>query len=236
MTQDPSFQEPDRPPTPSDVDRPLFSSRASMLFRWGLIGAVVLVTASGIVAPAYFHSASWEGIGFAPAQPLPFSHELHAGELRIDCRNCHATVETSAFAGLPATETCMACHSQLLTPASALQPLMASDAYRMPLQWVRVTRLPDHVYFDHSIHVGKGVSCISCHGEVGKMAVLSQREALTMRWCLDCHRNPGPRLTSSRGIFAATMPTSRSGPPPAEMLRFYHIHTENLTNCSTCHH
>jgi len=195
----------------------------------------MLVTVSGIVASAYFHSAAWEGIGSAPVQPVPFSHRLHAGELRIDCRFCHMTVGTSAFAGLPATETCLACHSQLpVTPA--LQAVVASDARRVPLQWTRVTRLPDHVFFDHGIHVSKGVGCISCHGEVGKMAVLAQREPLTMRWCLDCHRNPGPRLTSSRGIFAATMPTSRSGPPPAEMLRFYHIHTENLTNCSTCHH
>lgn len=236
MTPAPSSEEPNRPPESPGADCPLFSARMSTLFRWGLIGAVVLVTASGILASAYFHSASWEGIGFARAQPVPFSHELHAGELRIDCRNCHTTVETSAFAGLPATETCLACHSQLLTAAPALQPVMASDARRVPLQWIRVTRLPDHVYFDHSIHVSKGVSCISCHGEVGKMAVLTQREPLTMRWCLDCHRNPGPRLRSSSGIFAATTPAPRSGPPPAELLRFYQVHTENLTNCSTCHH
>ena len=227
--------EPDRSTGQPVTDRPLFSPWSSALFRWGLIGAVVLVAASGIVASAYFHSAAWEGIGVAPVQPVPFSHQFHAGELRIDCRNCHTTVESSAFAGLPSTETCLACHSQL--PAiPALQPVTASDAHRVPLQWTRVTRLPDHVYFNHGIHISKGVSCISCHGEVGKMAVIAQHEPLTMRWCLDCHRNPGPRLRPSAEVFAATLPPKRSGPPPAELLHAYQVHTENLTNCSTCHH
>ncbi len=196
----------------------------------------MLVTGSAFIASAYFHSAAWNGVGFAPEQPVLFSHQLHAGELRIDCRNCHASVETSAFAGMPSTETCLACHSQLLTGAPALKPVMASDTRRVPLQWNRVTQLPDHVYFDHSIHVNKGVGCTSCHGEVGNMKLTAQSEPLTMRWCLDCHRNPGPRLRPSSEVFAATSPSVRPRGPQADLLRIDHIHPEILTNCSTCHH
>lgn len=236
MTRSPSSREPDHPTDTPGSGRPLFSAWFSTLFRYSLLGAVVLFTASGIMASVYFHSASWEGIGFAPTQPVPFSHELHAGELRLDCRNCHTTVETSAVAGLPPTETCLACHSQLLTNSSALKPVMAIGAQHVPLQWIRVTRLPDHVYFDHSIHVNKGVSCASCHGDVGKMTVITQSKPLTMRWCLDCHHNPGPQLRPANEVFAAMLPSTRSGPPSAELLRSYHIHPENLNNCSTCHH
>ncbi|MEO6876647.1 MAG: cytochrome c3 family protein [Opitutaceae bacterium] len=167
---------------------------------------------------------------------MPFSHRLHAGELKIDCRNCHAAVETSAFAGMPATETCQACHSQLLTDAPQLKPVMESSARKVPLEWNRVTRLPDHVYFDHSIHVNKGVGCTTCHGDVGHMDRLAQSEPLTMRWCLDCHRNPGPSLRPASSVFSATTPSTRLGPPPAELIRSYQIHVANLTDCSTCHH
>jgi hypothetical protein len=196
----------------------------------------VLVISAGFVASAYYHSANWNGIGFAPIQPAPFSHRKHAGDLRIDCRNCHAMVETSAFAGMPSTETCLACHSQLMTDTPELKPVMESDARRLPLQWSRVTRLPDHVYFDHSIHVNKGIGCSSCHGEIGTMSRTAKSESLTMRWCLDCHRDPGPRLRAFSEIFAATSPPVRPRGEAEELLRFYHLHTENLTNCSTCHH
>ena len=236
MTRVPPSEKPTRAGDSPGSGRPLFSARATTLFRVALVGAVVLVISSGFVASAYYHSAYWNGIGFAPVQPEPFSHRKHAGDLRIDCRNCHATVETSAFAGMPSTETCLTCHSQLMTDTPALKPVMESDARRVPLQWSRVTQLPDYVYFDHSIHVNKGVGCTTCHGEVGTMTLTARAEPLTMRWCLDCHRDPGPRLHTSSAIFAATSPAARPHRQPEELLRFYHIHTENLTNCSTCHH
>ena len=185
MTPVPSSEEPARASDSPGSSGPLFSARATTLFRAGLGGAVLLVIGSGFMASAYFHSASWDGIGFAPAQPVPFSHQKHAGDLRIDCRNCHATVETSAFAGMPSTETCLTCHSQLMTDMPALKPVMESEASGVPLQWNRVTQLPDYVFFDHSIHVTNGVGCTSCHGEVGNMAITAQSESLTMRWCLD---------------------------------------------------
>ncbi len=236
MTPAPSSGEPGRASASPESSRPLFSARATTLCRLVLGGAVLAVIGSGFVASAYFHSASWEGIGFAPAQPVPFSHQVHAGKLRLDCRDCHSTVETSAFAGMPSTEVCLACHSQVMTDAPALTPVMDSEARRVPLPWSRVTHLPDHVFFDHSIHVGKGVSCVTCHGDVGTMAVIAKSEPLTMRWCLDCHRDPGPRLVPPSAIFASTAPHAPAPAQPMELLRYYHVRTGNLLNCSTCHH
>jgi hypothetical protein len=229
VTPDPSAGKP-------DPYRPLFSSRATTLFRVGLGGVFLFVIGSGFMASAYYHSSYWNRIDFAPGQPVLFSHRHHAGELRIDCRNCHASVETSAFAGLPSTETCLTCHSQIFTTTTMLQPVIESAARNVPLQWTRVTRLPDHVYFNHSIHVHKGVGCTTCHGEVGNMTLIAKAEPLTMRWCLDCHRDPGPRLRPATEIFSAFSPPVRPRGPQAELLRAYDIHRENLTNCSTCHH
>lgn len=230
---------PDKPHRADDSagsDGPLYSARATTLFRVALVGVVLLLTGSGFMASAYYHSGYWNKIGFAPQQPVQFSHRHHAGELRIDCRFCHATVETSAFAGMPATQTCLSCHSQIFTNTPMLQPVMESAARNVPLQWSRVTHLPEHVYFDHSIHVNKGVSCVTCHGAVGNMALIAKSEPLTMRWCLDCHRDPGPRLRPASALFAATSPAAQLPRQPTELLRLNHIHAENLTNCSTCHH
>jgi cytochrome c7-like protein len=192
--------------------------------------------ASGTVTYAYFHSSYWTREGVAPLQPILFSHRHHAGELRIDCRNCHTTVENGAFAGMPSTHTCLTCHSQIFATTTMLQPLMESAAMKRPLEWNRVNRLPDHVFFNHSIHIAKGVSCITCHGEVGKMALTMKGEPLTMRWCLDCHRDPAPRLSEPLDIFDAV----RAGHSPrrsaAELATLYQIQTDSLTNCSTCHH
>lgn len=217
---------------------PLFRSRANTVFRVVLAGAVLFVASAGYAAWQYFHSPYWNRIGLAPAQPVLFSHRHHAGELRIDCRNCHATVETAAFAGLPSTHTCLACHSQIFTDTPMLQPVVLSGAADRPIAWHRVTRLPEHVYFNHSIHVAKGVACTTCHGDVGNLALMSKQQPMTMRWCIECHRDPGPRLQPRATLFAAH--PARAGPrSPAEddaLLRAYGVHREHLTNCSTCHH
>ncbi|HZP59750.1 MAG TPA: cytochrome c3 family protein, partial [Opitutaceae bacterium] len=127
------------------------------------------VVAGGYVLYEYYHSPYWDRVGIAPLQPVLFSHRHHAGELRIDCRFCHATVETSAFAGMPTTQTCLGCHSQIFTDTAMLQPVMLSASRGQPLRWHRVTTLPDFVFFNHSIHIAKGVACASCHGSVGDM-------------------------------------------------------------------
>jgi len=228
--------DPKRPGDSLGLSRPLFSAQATTLFRVSLVCAVLLVGGSGFLVAAYYRSDYWTVIGFAPDQPVLFSHRHHAGELRIDCRYCHTAVETSAFAGLPSTQTCLSCHSQIFTDTAMLGPVVRSAAQNVPLQWNRVTRLPDHVYFDHGIHVSKGVGCVSCHGEVGAMALTAKAEPLTMRWCLDCHRDPGPRLRPPAELFSATTLPATSLGQQQELLRHYEVRRENLTNCSTCHH
>ncbi len=215
----------------------LFQPRATTVFRVVLGAAALGVASAGYAAFQYYHSPYWNRIGFAPAQPVLFSHRHHAGELRIDCRNCHATVETSAFAGMPSTQTCLACHSQIFTDTTMLQPVVLSAADDQPLHWQRVNRVPDHVFFNHSIHLAKGIACTTCHGDVGNMALMRRAEPLTMRWCLDCHRNPEPRLQPRSELFA---PHPALTPHPAleqaALMKAYAIHPVHLTNCSTCHH
>ena len=137
-------------------------------------------------------------IGYSPKQPVPYSHKLHAGDLGIDCRYCHTTVETAAMAAIPPTETCMNCHTRVKNQSPLLAPVRESYATGTPIPWVRVHRLPDFVFFNHSAHVNAGVSCVSCHGRVDQMIEVKQVEPLNMVWCLDCHRNP--RRASGPGV------------------------------------
>lgn len=218
---------------PTEIFRPWHTA----LFRLAIGLTTLGLTGLGYAAFNYYHSSYWTRVGVPPRQPVLFSHRHHAGELRIDCRHCHATVETSAFAGMPSTQACLTCHSQIFTDTSMLRPVVLSAERGEPLHWQRVTRLPDHVFFNHSIHVAKGVGCTSCHGDVGDMAILGKGEPLTMRWCIECHRDPGPRLRSADAVFAAHAPAKDApSTQPTELLRYYEIHPRHLTNCSTCHH
>ncbi|MBL6458725.1 cytochrome c3 family protein [Belnapia sp. T6] len=176
------------------------------------------------------------GQGFTPAQPVPFNHEHHVGELGIECRYCHTSVEQSRFAGLPPTHTCMSCHSQLWTNASVLEPVRRSLAERKPIPWTRVNALPDYVFFDHSIHVAKGVGCTTCHGNVDSMPLMRQAAPLTMGWCLDCHRDPTPHLRPAAEVFAGHWtPPEDQEKRGAALMRHYGIRTEHLSDCSVCH-
>ena len=139
-------------------------------------------------------SAKTLNVGYAPEQPVPYSHALHAGELGIDCRYCHSTVETAAHAAIPATQTCMNCHSHIKTQSEKLKLVRESWETGESVPWIRVHDLPDYVYFNHASHIRVGVSCVSCHGRVDKMEVVHTVEPLSMGWCLDCHRNPEPHL------------------------------------------
>jgi len=169
-------------------------------------------------------------------QPVPFSHAHHVGGLGIDCRYCHDSVEQARFAGLPPTETCMTCHSQIWTNAAMLAPVRASLAKSQPIHWRRVHVLPDYVYFDHSIHVAKGVGCSTCHGRVDQMPLMRQAEPLTMGWCLTCHRHPEKSLRPQASIFdMAWTPPKDQLEQGHKLLREYHIETEHLTDCSRCH-
>ncbi len=169
-------------------------------------------------------------------QPVPFSHQHHVAGLGIDCRFCHTAVEVSSSAGLPPTYTCMTCHSQIWTNAKVLAPVRESLATNTPLVWGRVTNVPDYVYFNHSIHVAKGVGCSTCHGAVAEMPVMYKAKTMTMQWCLNCHRNPGPNLRPRDQIYNTLWKRSATTPSPAALLAEYHLDTHrNLTECSICH-
>jgi hypothetical protein len=167
-------------------------------------------------------------------QPIQFSHQHHVLDDGIDCRYCHTSVETSSFAGIPPTKTCMNCHSQLFNTAPILEPVRASFRDDTPLRWTRVHDLPDFVYFNHSIHVKKGVGCETCHGRVDEMPLMLQQNSLQMEWCLSCHRNPEnyvrPRSEVTTMGYRPPVPQSVIGP---QLVKEYGINS--LTSCSTCH-
>lgn len=157
-------------------------------------GAVALLALLAPVAVWYWFSPSFTDAGYQPEQPVPFSHALHAGELVISCYYCHSSVERAAVATVPATKVCMNCHQLVARDKASLEPVRQSAATGQPLQWVRVHKVPEYAYFPHAPHVQAGVGCSSCHGDVARMDVVRQVEPLSMGWCLDCHRDPGPHL------------------------------------------
>jgi hypothetical protein len=157
-----------------------------------LVGAVLPAAAVGFVW--YYFSPRFTDVGYQPVQPVAYSHKLHAGEMQIDCRYCHASVERSAVANVPPTQTCMNCHLLVARQAESLAPIRDSAKNGVPMRWLRVHKLGEYAYFNHRAHVASGVGCVSCHGRVDEMEVVRQVEPLSMSWCLDCHRNPEPHL------------------------------------------
>jgi len=171
----------------------IFPKWTNRLPLYAAVGAVVLAV-SAVGAVWYYGSPWYTDVGYRPIQPVAYSHKLHAGDLGIDCRYCHTDVERSAVASVPPTQTCMNCHKLILPDSASLQPVRDSWVSGIPLQWVRVHKIPDYAYFDHGAHVTRGVGCISCHGNVTQMDVVRQVKPLSMSWCLDCHRNPERHL------------------------------------------
>jgi hypothetical protein len=187
-------------------------------------------------------SFAWRGavtdphrLGEPVDQPIPFSHKHHVDDDGIDCRFCHASVETSAFAGMPSIATCMTCHSQLYTDAPMLQPLLDSWKRGVPLQWNRVYQLPDFVYFNHSIHVAKGVGCVSCHGRIDRMPLTERAAPLSMVWCLDCHRQPQRFLRPRDEVFDLAWQPRDQRRLGMDLMRRYRIDAGRMTDCSLCH-
>jgi cytochrome c7-like protein len=170
----------------------------------------------------------------AREQPIQFSHERHVGGNGLDCRYCHTSVEDSSFAGIPPTKTCMNCHSQIFSASPYLEPVRLSFRSDRPIQWTRVHDLPDFVYFNHSIHVKKGMGCETCHGRVDQMPLMQQVQSLQMEWCLDCHRNPEKYVRPRSEVFTMNyrpaVPQSVQGPM---LVKEYGI--KGNTSCSTCH-
>ena len=175
--------------------------------------------------------------GVAREQPVQFSHAHHAGGLGIDCRYCHTSVEVAAFAGIPPTRTCMNCHSQIWNQSPYLEPVRDSFKTGKSLVWTRVNDLPDFVYFNHSIHVSKGIGCDTCHGKVNKMPLMYQQESLAMEWCINCHRHPEKYLRPKEEVFNMDyrFPDDQAA-LGMELVKKYNIQTAALlTSCSTCH-
>jgi hypothetical protein len=208
--------------------------------RWtNLLGPLSAVIAVGgvvylaVLLTMTFHPRN-SAIGYAPQQPVPYSHALHVGELGMDCRYCHTTVEYAAQASVPTAETCMNCHKTIHTESPKLLPVREAYANDTLIEWVRVHDLADYSYFDHSAHVTAGVSCVSCHGRVDRMEVVSQQEKLTMSWCLDCHRNPDPHLRPADQV--TNMEWTPDEDPAVLGARLREVHDINpSTDCTTCH-
>ena len=209
----------------------VFTPGGVLVLKLVLLGAVGIMLAGSVVG--YQHLQGPHSLGEAPRQPIPFSHKHHAGDDGIDCRYCHDGVEQSAFAGIPSTQVCMTCHSQLFTDAPMLAPVRASAASGEPLRWLRVHDLPDFVYFDHGIHVRKGVGCVECHGRIDRMPLTRRVASLEMQWCLGCHRDPAPHLRPPGYEFdmRSTSEIRRIAGAPAARL----VSERRLTDCSTCH-
>ena len=169
-------------------------------------------------------------------QPVPFSHKHHVTGMGLDCRYCHTTVDESSFAGIPPTETCMTCHSQIWSEAAMLEPVRASFRDNTALEWNRVYDLPDFVYFNHSIHVDRGIGCQTCHGQVDQMPLTWKASSLNMEWCLECHRQPEQYIRPREQVFNMTWQ-----PPPdqetqgRQLVEEYQVKTSQLTDCSICH-
>ena len=198
--------------------------------------AILVLLVAGLIGPLMaLGQSSWvTGLGVTRNQPIQFSHERHVAGNGIDCRYCHSSVETSAFAGIPPTKTCMNCHSQIWSTSEYLEPVRASFQSGVPLQWTRVHDLPDFVYFDHSVHVSKGVGCSTCHGRVDQMPLVRQEASLQMGWCLDCHRNPERYVRPRSEVFRMDYtPPVNQAQLGGKLVEEYKI--GRLTDCSTCH-
>jgi hypothetical protein len=204
------------------------------ILRPGIAAAAVGGAIYAIVVVTFGFSPKATDVGYAPEQPVPYSHALHVGQLGIDCRYCHNTVEVAAHAAIPPTQTCMNCHSMIRKNSEQLTPVFTSYATGMPVEWIKVHDLPDYVYFNHSAHVRRGVGCASCHGRVDAMEVVYQAETLSMGWCLDCHRNPEPHLRPVEFVTRLDWVPEEDQAVLGARLR----ETNNINppvDCNTCH-
>ncbi len=214
----------------------IFHRRTNTVARASVAALVLLVAALWWTLNALEWSPFATRVRVPRDQPVPFSHQHHVAGLGIDCRYCHASVETSAFAGMPPTETCMTCHSQVWTDAPMLQPVRNSLAHSTPLHWTRVNDLPEFVFFDHSIHVRQGVGCSTCHGRVDRMPLTWKAHSLYMKWCLECHKDPARFVRPRSEIFNMNWaPPENQAVTGRALVKEYNIRTEQLTDCGICH-
>jgi hypothetical protein len=213
----------------------IFKSSANATARVSIILALAAVAGGGGALFQLIANSSYATRqGDAREQPIPFSHAHHVGSMGIDCRYCHTSVENSDFSVVPPTKTCMNCHSQIWIDSPTLEPVRESFRTNSSIRWTKVYDLPDYVYFNHSIHVKKGVGCETCHGRIDTQALTWQQPSLQMRWCLDCHRNPEnylrPRDQITTMGYEPSEPQAQLG---ARLVKEYHV--QKLETCWTCH-
>ena len=215
----------------------IFHRSANLIARFSVLALVVLanLALAGVLVVARSPYITNERL--TRVQPVQFSHKHHVGDDGIDCRYCHTSVETSAYAGIPPTKTCMNCHSVLFNSVGYLEPVRESYRSDHSIEWVKVHRLADYVYFNHSIHINKGIGCSSCHGPVNQMPLIFQASPLTMQWCLDCHRNPQKNVRPTDQVFNMDWKAPANQEEIGkELVAKYKIRTvAELTSCSTCH-
>jgi len=212
----------------------IFHRSTNTIAKVSIIVGVTLAISALVLGGILDRSPYYTQVGVVRAQPVPFSHKHHVAGLGIDCRFCHTSVEESSFAGIPSTETCMKCHSEMWKDSPMLEPVRESFRTGESLEWVRVHDTPDFVYFDHSIHVNKGIGCVTCHGQVDQMPLMAKAETLHMQWCLDCHRNPENFVRPKEHVFDMNWESEEDqavlGP---RLVDEYNI--KPSTNCSVCH-
>lgn len=199
---------------------------------------VFLVVFGGVATAAitYYVTPKYTRVGYAPVQPVPFDHSLHAGQLGMDCRYCHTNVEVSEHSNIPATHVCMGCHSTIKNTSPLLAPVRASYESGDPVPWVRIHKAPDYVYFNHSVHVNRGVSCYECHGQVNEMTVVKHDQPQSMSWCLDCHRAPQGRIRPLHEVFNLNWrPASPEAQLEAGTEMAQHMRMMPPQSCSGCH-
>jgi hypothetical protein len=216
---------------------PIFPPRSNTIARASLVAIPLLLVVIVGFLVLYGESSAVTKVGVAVPQPVPYPHNLHVAVLGLDCRYCHDSVDQAAFADIPPTETCMTCHSQVALTNPVLAPVRDSYQTGKPIEWTRVNQLPDFVYFNHEIHVSKGVGCETCHGRVDQMTTDVKANSFYMSWCLDCHRNPAPYLRPLDKI--TTMGYKPAGDQAvigAQLMKQYNIlPSTQLINCSICH-
>jgi hypothetical protein len=210
----------------------IFHRSFNTISKVTIFGSLFLLAGAGGLLAIFVRSSYATNVGIIRDQPVPFSHEQHVNALGIDCRYCHTSVEQSAYAGMPPTKTCMNCHEQIWVGSEMLAPVRESFRTGKPLEWSRVHRLSEFVYFNHSAHVNKGVACQTCHGDVNKMPLMWQHGTLLMEWCLDCHRDPAPHVRPKDAVFSMDW-SPQSAPAASELASKYHV--QSLIHCSTCH-
>ena len=213
----------------------IFPQSANALSKVSIIIAVVVIGGLGATAFQLGANSSYATTqGLRRTQPVPFSHTHHVGSMGIDCRYCHTTVETTAYANIPPTKTCMNCHSQIWVNSPTLEPVRASYRTDQSIPWLKVHDLPDFVFFNHSIHIKKGVGCETCHGRVDQMPLMYQQNSLEMRWCIDCHRHPEAYVRPRKYITTmGYVPDGDQEEIGRKLVAEYHI--QKLDTCWTCH-